>query len=173
MLEEIVEKVLHCFNGKSSAGLRNACENYRTTGDEPQKLGRHAAAVWLLMRTLIDVEQENENLKQEVLNLKQGHGAPATQSAEGAKRGDVEAKSTEQMCTAVQMSEEVWPETSMQDIRVLKCGPAAVHIPAKVYRFQHQNHLLISGFTGMETSRMNFLMEIKSRNGQETVQRLY
>jgi hypothetical protein len=107
MLEEIVEKVLHCFNGKSSAGLRNACENYRTTGDEPQKLGRHAAAVWLLMRTLIDVEQENENLKQEVLNLKQGHGAPATQSAEGAKRGDVEAKSTEQLCTAVQMPETV------------------------------------------------------------------
>jgi len=72
MEKEILEEVLHRFNGKSSAGLQHACETYVATGEEPNGLGRHAGGVWLLLKELLDEEKQNEVLKKELSEWRSG-----------------------------------------------------------------------------------------------------
>lgn len=72
MKKEILEEVLHRFNGKSSAGLQHACETYVSKGEEPNGLGRHAGGVWLLLRELMDEEKQNEVLQKELSAWKSG-----------------------------------------------------------------------------------------------------
>lgn len=72
MEKEILEEVLHRFNGKSSAGLQHACETYVATGEEPNGLGCHAGGVWLLLKELMDEEKQNEVLQKELSAWKLG-----------------------------------------------------------------------------------------------------